>query len=390
MDTIDLHQLLQNRFGQQTPLLNFQPGQSLRDQSILCMLFHFSLVLRNCQKKKNFLHPLITMATNPALLTNTLLPTMPQDDLLQIKQALQGAVIYRCPNGHAYAIGDCGQPATKGMCNVCHSEIGGTNHTALPGNVQDAGIDQTKTGHILGDANQRPNISPSERKLSGQACALLRLFTHAALLLSCDINPQVVSALVQPAVHNVSQFFFNHIQKDIDQLQRGLGKSMDDIFLILHFILHQISDKTQGIPGVMAPVTLSTKVERESWEEKFASTFISPVLQDLDNLLHKLNDKIMDDERFGQDKLMNILYEVDTARDLSIETLHNIPDVWRYCSRITLDHFLREFQLQMENAKKKDCNLVLRLFQSEVSSKTDTTPHHLNTLIYFSFQPCAH
>ncbi|XP_041354620.1 E3 ubiquitin-protein ligase rnf213-alpha-like [Gigantopelta aegis] len=198
ISNIDLHQLLQNHFGQQTHLLNFQPGQSLRDQSILCMLFHFSLVLRNCPEKKNFLHPLIAMATNPALFTDTLLPTMPQDDIKKMKAIILESVVkedsnaqvvvYRCPNGHPYVITECGRPYTEGRCNECGSKIGGVSHKAFEGNVQDSGTDQTKTGHILGDANQRPNISPSERKLSSQACALLRLLTHAALLLGCDIN----------------------------------------------------------------------------------------------------------------------------------------------------------------------------------------------------------
>ncbi|XP_041350668.1 E3 ubiquitin-protein ligase rnf213-alpha-like [Gigantopelta aegis] len=378
ISNIDLHQLLQNRYGQQTHLLNFQPGQSLRDQSILCMLFHFSLVLRNCPEKKNFLHPLIAMAKDPALFTDTLLPTMPQDDTKKMKAIILESVVkedrnaqvvvYRCPNGHPYVITECGRPYTEGRCNECGSKIGGVSHKAFEGNVQDSGIDQTKTGHILGDANQRPNISPSERKLSGQACALLRLLTHAALLLGCDINLQAVSFMVQPTVQNVCQFFWDHIQKDIEQLHRGLGKSVDDIFLILHFIFHQISDETQGVATPENPVTLSTKEEREDWEEHFSSTFISPCLQDLDNLLQMLNDKIIKDNKIwyiGQDKLLNILYEVETTDVESIENLHNIPDVWRYRSRITLDHFLREFQLQMENAKKKDCNLVLRLFQSE-------------------------
>ncbi|XP_041355040.1 E3 ubiquitin-protein ligase RNF213-like [Gigantopelta aegis] len=375
ISNIDLHKLLQNRFGQRTHLLNFQPGQSLRDQSILCMLFHFSLVLRNCQKKKNFLHPLITMATNPALFTDTLLPTMPQDDVEKMKQVIleniekdhqwKNVVVYRCPNGHPYFIIDCGRPTTDGRCLDCGLRVGGVGNKLADGNVEDPGIDQTKTGHILGDANQRPNISTSERKLSGQACTLLRLLTHAALLLGCDVNSRAVSSMVQPVVQDVSQFFWNHIQKDIDQLHRCVGKSVDDVFLIIHFIFHQISDGTRGVDTPQNPVTLSTKEERENWEVEFTSTFISPVLQDLDNLLQMLNDKIIKDDRFGQDKLLNILYEVDTTHGQSIENLHNIPDVWRYRSRITLDHFLREFQLQMENAKKKNCNLVLRLFQSE-------------------------
>ena len=34
---------------------------------------------------------------------------------------------YRCTNGHAYAINNCGRPMQRGRC-ACGAEIGGDNH----------------------------------------------------------------------------------------------------------------------------------------------------------------------------------------------------------------------------------------------------------------------
>lgn len=41
---------------------------------------------------------------------------------------------FKCPNGHIYAIGDCGGAVQVSKCNECGEKIGGTNHRRLPNN----------------------------------------------------------------------------------------------------------------------------------------------------------------------------------------------------------------------------------------------------------------
>ncbi|XP_076869960.1 NFX1-type zinc finger-containing protein 1 [Brachyhypopomus gauderio] len=41
---------------------------------------------------------------------------------------------YKCPNGHIYAIGDCGGAMEKRPCPTCGAVIGGANHTLAEGN----------------------------------------------------------------------------------------------------------------------------------------------------------------------------------------------------------------------------------------------------------------
>jgi hypothetical protein len=36
--------------------------------------------------------------------------------------------LYRCPNGHLYVIGDCGQAMECARCVECGAVIGGMNH----------------------------------------------------------------------------------------------------------------------------------------------------------------------------------------------------------------------------------------------------------------------
>ncbi|KAG7326586.1 hypothetical protein KOW79_009987 [Hemibagrus wyckioides] len=41
---------------------------------------------------------------------------------------------YKCPNGHVYAIGDCGGAMVRSQCPECKATIGGANHTLTEGN----------------------------------------------------------------------------------------------------------------------------------------------------------------------------------------------------------------------------------------------------------------
>ena len=40
----------------------------------------------------------------------------------------------KCPNGHYYAIGDCGGAMQVSRCPDCHAQIGGNNHQLAQGN----------------------------------------------------------------------------------------------------------------------------------------------------------------------------------------------------------------------------------------------------------------
>jgi len=41
---------------------------------------------------------------------------------------------YTCPNGHVYAIGECGGAMQQSSCPECGATVGGGNHTLAPGN----------------------------------------------------------------------------------------------------------------------------------------------------------------------------------------------------------------------------------------------------------------
>lgn len=41
---------------------------------------------------------------------------------------------FKCPNGHIYAVGDCGGPMEKSKCNECGATIGGQSHQLVANN----------------------------------------------------------------------------------------------------------------------------------------------------------------------------------------------------------------------------------------------------------------
>ena len=82
-------------------------------------------------------------------------PTMPDDPLFMVQKALMEAGADRgakrwftCPNGHPFAIGQCGGAMERARCPECNEEIGGTDHNLL-GTNQALGGDKAVTG---GDA----------------------------------------------------------------------------------------------------------------------------------------------------------------------------------------------------------------------------------------------
>lgn len=60
---------------------------------------------------------------------------------------------YKCPNGHVYAIGECGGAMEKAKCPECDAAIGGTNHNLIQDNAVATEMDGAKHGAWSDAAN---------------------------------------------------------------------------------------------------------------------------------------------------------------------------------------------------------------------------------------------
>ncbi|KAL3881537.1 hypothetical protein ACJMK2_027969, partial [Sinanodonta woodiana] len=381
--------LIQNTFGKQAVFLNVTPGLGLQQQGVLCLLVHCDLLLRNLNGDRNLMQPLVRMATQPETLTNPFLPTMPQEDVADIRAALLAArgrpnmddnpAIYRCPNGHPYMIGNCGRPAQAATCKECGAPIGGMNHALLPGNTPDHQQDMTETGHILGAASQRAQGAVPERDMSPAYCAVVRLMLHLSMMLGANHSRETICQLIKPKIEEtmVVQFLMEHIQRDLKDLHRALGRSVDDVLVMLHCILHQSLQTCSEKENLGDELCgLRTKRARLEWERMFSGRILAPVLQNLDASLQEMNQNLARDKRLGSDPLLGLVFEINTPQQtVSLTMLQEDPSIWSYRTRITIDHLRHEFDVQMSAVKKNQNQYkVLHLFLRE--------EHHLRALVF--------
>mgnify|MGYP005983858961 CR=1 FL=1 len=60
---------------------------------------------------------------------------------------------YKCPNGHPYAIGECGGAMQEAVCPECKAKIGGRNHALTAGNRVATEMDGARFGAWSDAAN---------------------------------------------------------------------------------------------------------------------------------------------------------------------------------------------------------------------------------------------
>ena len=92
------------------------------DNAMISLLWQFRLTLKKNSKWATSLANVIK--------GGLFLPTMPHDEIFEATQGGRLAGVtkwFRCRNGHAYGIGDCGQPTLLAKC-PCGQPIGGDKY----------------------------------------------------------------------------------------------------------------------------------------------------------------------------------------------------------------------------------------------------------------------
>ena len=246
-------ELIQNRLAGHNTKMTVMPGEPGLVTMVREMLVHL-LVILTTGEDSNLTQPLRLLATKPQQMYQRFLPTMPQDDLVYVNQAMQNWInekqphyekleVYTCPNGHIYTIGDCGRPWSKGTCIECGSLIGGLSHKLETGNVKiETVADKTVQGHTLGAPAARQKEAIPERKLGPAATSLLRLLTHMAMSLGANRHPVEVVQLIEPpvTVDQVQDFLFDHMTCDLEVLASSLGRSEEDCVLLVNLVIRNI------------------------------------------------------------------------------------------------------------------------------------------------------
>ncbi|XP_019338481.2 E3 ubiquitin-protein ligase RNF213 isoform X2 [Alligator mississippiensis] len=326
------------------PSLALNPPRFSCDGTLIEMAVHMAAVLLCGQNP--ILEPLRNLAFDPSSMQRAFLPTMPEDltDQAMGWDGMTQLHWYTCANGHPCTIGECGRPMQVSRCIECNAEIGGSNHKSLPGfqPIQQR-TDRTQTGHVLGDPRNGDVLGVSERALSPVVCLVIRLLMHSAMLLGATKDPQSLNRIVKPPVPDPVSFFLAHMQKDLTQLIKTLGKSADETVNVVHVILGSLFKDPHEHPNQW-PVgfdrTLSTKQARNTWEGIIANTVVIPELKCLDRTLQDLNGQISTDERICSSPVVKIVYGDPTTflSRLPTDSAVHCSKMWSCRKRISLEN----------------------------------------------------
>ena len=104
-------------------------------------------------------------------------------------------------------------------------------------------IDTTKTGHDLGAPQQRTVNSERERTLSATAVNVVRVLMHASFLWAACHDQQlelIVEVVKGVRPQDLAEFFWFHLVKDLECMQRSTGRGMDECVMIMHLVLKEI------------------------------------------------------------------------------------------------------------------------------------------------------
>jgi hypothetical protein len=179
------------------------------------------------------------------------LPTMEQDITFEIKAAMtitsssEQTKFYQCQNGHPYAIGNCGRPWVKDTCKECGVEIGGEQHKLIEGNTNifEDLEDHTPKGYSLMDASETPDAPKDLRLLNLSAFQLERFFVNACMYLACGTKDEMVPDVLEMMTYkpdlkkqSLKDFFWSHIQNNLEVIKRSLNLTSDELILLLHLV----------------------------------------------------------------------------------------------------------------------------------------------------------
>uniref|UniRef100_A0A8D2D6D2 E3 ubiquitin-protein ligase RNF213 n=1 Tax=Sciurus vulgaris TaxID=55149 RepID=A0A8D2D6D2_SCIVU len=331
------------------PLLSAGPGAGSLEGTVIEMAIHAAAVLLCGQSE--VLAPLRNLAFSPASMGNAFLPTMPEDLLAQAQrwEGLENVHWYTCPNGHPCSVGECGRPMEQSSCVDCGAVIGGINHRPHAGfhSIRPS-TDRSRTGHVLGNPQCRDVVVVSDRELSPVVFIILRLLTHLAMLLGATQSPEALVHIIKPPVRDPKGFLQQHIQRDLGQLTKTLGKSADETTHVIHLVLRCLLQEQRHS---ILDAQLSTKEQRNNWE-KHVEALLLPELEHLDKTLLTVSTLISQDERISSNPVAKIIYgdPASFLPRLPQRSVVHCSKIWSCRKKITLEHL--QHVVERKNGKE--------------------------------------
>ncbi|XP_077981790.1 E3 ubiquitin-protein ligase RNF213-like [Glandiceps talaboti] len=342
------------------------------DRWLTSLLVHFYAVMRVTVKGRP-LEPLFLLMDSPAMLKDSYLPSMPDDDFLSLRRAFteEAGCWYACPNGHPYYIGECGKAWVGGVCQ-CGAKIGGEMHKLRKDNTIARDEELPMTGHIIGKPEERKEEVPvSCRKVRPVSFAVLRFITHAAMFFGCIHHPKEVKDLIHLkgksslSSEEVVDFLSQHMKMDVQLLAKAIGRSEEEANLTLHLVLCSMMTPPCEQTDYNYDVTLNSKEDRSKWEHIFAHNIIGPAIENLEKKLEATTILMAEDAELETGLLSVALFEKDRPCKNIVQPVFLIPFLWRYQARPSLRHLKGILQGIQEQDNKVNYPVLSEFMKSE-------------------------
>uniref|UniRef100_A0A8C4TA23 RING-type E3 ubiquitin transferase n=1 Tax=Erpetoichthys calabaricus TaxID=27687 RepID=A0A8C4TA23_ERPCA len=337
--------LVKHHLGGTIVSLQLTAPLSSTRRTLLEIIVHVGMVFLS---ESPLLSPLLQIATSPSTMQNAFLPTMPDDLTSEAHGWMQEKklIMYKCINGHACFVGECGKPTTVAKCADCGAPIGGIKHNPVHGfSMVENTQDWTRTGHILGTPSQRNVIVAPDRGMSPAAFAILRLYTHVAMLLGASQDTNAIEAMISPRVRNVEDFLLCHLELDLKALSQSLGTNMDDTAIAIHLVTQDFLEANMSARE--GRQLLNSRQARQAWEKRVSDSVITPVMRKWQQRLRHAQKEISNDDQLSDSLLMKTLHG-DPAPILTLPANGptNTSEFWSCLEKITVERFTQILEQQ--------------------------------------------
>eukprot|EP00397_Hematodinium_sp_SG-2012_P005914 GEMP01005939.1.p1 GENE.GEMP01005939.1~~GEMP01005939.1.p1 ORF type:complete len:822 (+),score=180.39 GEMP01005939.1:339-2804(+) len=205
--------------------------------------------------------------------------------------ALTESRFYTCPNGHQYAIGNCGKAFESGKCPECGALIGGGGHQAAAGNVRMERGDKSPSGYTFPPVRDQSETEmyDQRRELPPLSYRCLRLMLHAVMY--CGVASTIdESASSDRALKRYEhlftqshtrlrgkedEWFCDQFNADWKYMKQLLRLNVEEMTKVLHDMLTQLMSTKAAAHSNGTFFDISTRNQYESYmqDTHFAHIF---------------------------------------------------------------------------------------------------------------------
>jgi hypothetical protein len=272
-------------------------------------------------------------------LAGTKFPTMPDDAMYMVQRALMEAGADRgaqrwftCPNGHPFAIGNCGGATQESRCPECNEPIGGTGHTLLASNKALGGtsgegadnvnalfqrsllVDNSEPNYCIGTIAEENKFFTS-RSLNPQALRVIRSLMHTCFTVGFYVGGDDWVAKFEGIVNanNVGtikaggpgSMVLGHLRNDLSLLKGLAGINDEQVTLLLHEVIlcaDRVDEVTAAsVGGASAGAGAGAGAGTDTEELRQLNAELDEMLGELEELREQGGGRGSDDDGEGDE-----------------------------------------------------------------------------------------